>query len=102
MIARIENNEVQEERAIELSEVPEHKRHIWRNVVEVKPDFDPATHRLDRFEWIIDAHRAVKSWSVTPRPEAVADQTSELETRVKVLEARIINLLKALDAPVTP
>lgn len=94
-----------ERRAVDLVEVPEHKRSWWRPVVEVGNDaFDPATHVKTGPVTTIETTRVVDTWTIRAKTaeEIDADKEERLdrydrlnfeinydqESRIRVLESR--------------
>ena len=90
MLARVDNDQVQEFRPIALEDVPEHKRYLWRPVVE-EGDGDDRQIKVEA-----DLVRITR----TPRPQRVMPEPEpdRHEARIAALEARVTALIEAVAA----
>ena len=90
MLARVDNDQVQEFRPITLEDVPEHKRYLWRPVVE-EGDGDDRQIKVEA-----DLVRITR----TPRPQRVKPEPAPdpYEARIAALEARVTALIEAVAA----
>lgn len=96
-IARIENNQVVETRTIALSDVPEHKRHLWRNIIGDPPS-SSLSYSGQTYE--VTATHVVCTW--TPLAPSQADYAAAIQaqefpiTELQVALDRIVALEQAL------
>lgn len=78
-IARIENNQVVETRTIALSDVPEHKRHLWRNIIGDPPS-SSLSYSGQTYE--VTATHVVCTW--TPLAPSQADYAAAIQAHVDI------------------
>jgi hypothetical protein len=72
------------------AELPAHKlRPDLLPVVDVVPDFDPATQMLGAETLTIERNRVARTWEVVAQPPAPRDIQAELEAKVASLETFI-------------
>lgn len=88
MLARVDGSTLLEIRPLTMAEVPEHKRYLWRPVIE-------EGEGEDRKITVASDHvRIVRS----PRPKRESAPVPEdtKEARIAVLEAKVAALLEAI------
>lgn len=79
-IARIENNQVVETRTIALSDVPEHKRHLWRNIIGDPPS-SSLSYSGQTYE--VTATHVVCTW--TPLAPSQADYAAAIQAHMETV-----------------
>ena len=80
MKALVTDGRVLEYRQLEWAEIPPHKRHLWRDVVEVDPPPVPTeAYTMTRVD-TVGADRVVRSWQITPKDLAIVK--ADLKARI--------------------
>lgn len=79
MLARIEDGKIAELRAISLSDVPPHKRDLWRPVEGEPPTYDPERQTLKGPELIIEPERVVRVFTLEPRAPVLSDYQDAID-----------------------
>jgi hypothetical protein len=82
-IARIEDGQIVEDRPIQITDVPEHKRGAWLPFEGEPPVVDLAYYTVSGPSYTIEPTRVLQTWTVTPRDLA----TVKAETKVRIDEA---------------
>lgn len=67
MLARIENNQIAEQRDLSLDQVPEHKRSMWRPIEGEAPPCDHRWQTMTGPTYQIEPTRVLRVWQVTAR-----------------------------------
>lgn len=86
-IARIENGSVVELRAGVLDAVPEHKRHIWRSVVDQPPAVDIRVSTCAATGWQITDTHATRIYEATARPRHDQIHAIKAECQRRIIAA---------------
>lgn len=82
MKALVIEDRVVEYRTLEWADIPPHKQHIWRDVIEVAPPpVDATAYAMTRVD-TVEPKRVVRAWSVTPRDLTAVK--AELTARIDV------------------
>lgn len=86
-IARIEGGSVVELRAGVLDAVPEHKRHIWRSVVDQPPTVDIRVSTCVATGWQITDTHATRIYETTARPRHDQIHAVKAECQRRIIAA---------------
>jgi len=76
-IARIEGDAVAEVRFIALTDVPEHKRHVWRQIEGEPPSYDINAATISGPTYAVHPDKVVATWTLTPKP-LTSEQISKM------------------------
>lgn len=86
-IARIDGGTIAELRSMSIDDVPEHKRHIWRTVVDQPPNVDVRIlMRIDAGWNVTDTH-AIRLYTTVPRPRVDQVRAVKEECQRRIIAA---------------
>lgn len=88
-IARIEGGQIVEDRPIQITDVPEHKRGSWLPFEGEPPVVDLAYYTVSGPSYTIEPTRVLQTWTVTPRDLATVKAETKARIDREAEEARL-------------
>ena len=84
-IARIENGKVVETREMTIEDVPEHKRHLWRTIVDQPPAFDYLVESRVKAGWQVTATEAFRQYTIVPHSRDMMVRAVKAEAQRRII-----------------
>lgn len=108
-IALIQDGRVADIKQKSIEDVPEHKRYLWRTIIDSPPTYNSWLETIAHDDWEIDDTNAVMKYTITPKDRAthIAAVKAEAQRRIILrtggqdLMGAVIKQLNALMKAVT-
>lgn len=86
-IARFNDGNVEEVRDLALSDIPDHKRYLWRTIVDLPPVIDRRIESVEPAGWQVGATDAVRVYVVSRRPRDEQLRAVKFECQRRIIAA---------------